>query len=96
MVFSLAGLPGGYEVWIILVIILLLFGRRIPQVARSLGQGISQFKKGLSEPDAEVEAQVKAEDEKAEDKKAEADKAAKTAKTASAMKGESGDAGEES
>jgi len=73
MVFSLAGLPGGYEVWIILVIILLLFGRRIPQVARSLGQGISQFKKGLTEPDAEVEAQAQAEDEK----------------TASAMKGES-------
>lgn len=66
MVFSLAGLPGGYEVWIILVIILLLFGRRIPQVARSLGQGISQFKKGLSDPAAEIEAQAKAEDEKRE------------------------------
>ena len=52
-VFPLAGLPGGYELWIILVILLLLFGRRIPQVARSLGQGISQFKKGLSEPAAE-------------------------------------------
>ena len=65
MVFSLAGLPGGYEVWIILVVILLLFGRRIPQVARSLGQGISQFKKGLTEPDADVEEQVKAEEEKA-------------------------------
>jgi sec-independent protein translocase protein TatA len=44
-----AGLPGGYEVWIILVVILLLFGSRIPKVARSLGQGISQFKKGLNE-----------------------------------------------
>ena len=65
MASPLAGLPGGYEVWIILVIILLLFGRRIPQVARSLGQGISQFKKGLSEPDADIEAQAKAEDEKA-------------------------------
>ena len=48
----LAGMPGGWELWIILAIILLLFGRRIPQVARSLGQGISQFKRGLSEPDA--------------------------------------------
>lgn len=89
MVFSLAGLPGGYEVWIILVIILLLFGRRIPQVARSLGQGISQFKKGLTEPDAEVEAQVKAEEEKAEEEKAEDKKAAKAA---SSMKGEDGEA----
>lgn len=82
MVFPLAGLPGGYEVWIILVIILLLFGRRIPQVARSLGQGISQFKKGLTEPDAEVEAQAKAEDEKA-------------AKTENAQKGEDGDSADE-
>lgn len=50
----LAGLPGGTELWIVLAIILLLFGRRIPQVARSLGQGISQFKKGLSEPEADL------------------------------------------
>ena len=46
----LAGIPGGPELWIILVIILILFGRRLPGVARSLGQGISSFKKGLSEP----------------------------------------------
>lgn len=46
-----AGMPGGWEVWIILMVILLLFGRRIPQVARSLGQGISQFKKGLNDVD---------------------------------------------
>lgn len=50
----LAGLPGGYEWLIILFIILLLFGRRLPGVARSLGQGISSFKKGLSEPVEEV------------------------------------------
>ena len=56
---TIAGLPGGTEIWIILFIVLLLFGRRIPGIARSLGQGISQFKKGLSEPDAEVEAQVR-------------------------------------
>ncbi|MHC5012576.1 MAG: Sec-independent protein translocase subunit TatA/TatB [Planctomycetota bacterium] len=48
----IAGIPGGPEIWVILAIILLLFGRRIPQVARSLGQGISQFKRGLNEPDA--------------------------------------------
>lgn len=65
MLFPLAGLPGSWEIWIVLLIILLLFGRRIPQVARSLGQGISQFKKGLNEPDADIEAQVKAEEAKA-------------------------------
>ncbi|MDA1194363.1 MAG: twin-arginine translocase TatA/TatE family subunit [Planctomycetota bacterium] len=44
------GPPGGWEWMIILVIVLLLFGRRLPGVARSLGQGISSFKKGLNEP----------------------------------------------
>ena len=46
----IAGLPGGWEVWIILLILLLLFGSRIPTVARSLGQGINQFKRGLNDP----------------------------------------------
>ena len=45
-----AGLPGGWELWIILFIILVLFGTRLPKVARSLGQGISEFKKGVNEP----------------------------------------------
>ncbi len=50
----LAGIPGSWEIWVILLVILLLFGSRIPKVARSLGQGISQFKKGLNEGAAEL------------------------------------------
>jgi len=46
----LAGIPGGIEIYVILIIVLILFGRRLPGVARSLGQGISSFKKGLNEP----------------------------------------------
>jgi sec-independent protein translocase protein TatA len=64
----LGGLPGGTEVWIVLIVILLLFGRRIPQVARSLGQGISQFKRGLNEPDADQTTDDEA-DKPAEPKK---------------------------
>jgi sec-independent protein translocase protein TatA len=56
----LAGLPGGYEWLIVLVIVLLLFGRRLPGVARSLGQGISSFKKGLNEPVVEKDEDDKA------------------------------------
>ena len=38
---------GGYEWVIVLVVALLLFGHRIPSMARSLGSGIVEFKKGL-------------------------------------------------
>jgi sec-independent protein translocase protein TatA len=41
------GFPGGPELWIILAIFLLLFGHRIPGMARSMGSGIVEFKKGL-------------------------------------------------
>lgn len=39
----------GLTEWvIILIIMLLLFGRRLPEVGKSLGKGIVEFKKGLS------------------------------------------------
>lgn len=41
------GMPGGVE-WIIFgVVMLLLFGRRLPDVARSIGKSIVEFKKGV-------------------------------------------------
>lgn len=38
----------GYEIWVVLIVALLLFGHRLPKMARSLGSGITEFKKGLS------------------------------------------------
>jgi sec-independent protein translocase protein TatA len=36
--------------WLIIgLIVFLLFGNRLPSVMRSLGQGIVEFKKGMSE-----------------------------------------------
>jgi sec-independent protein translocase protein TatA len=43
------GLPGNWEWVIIAMIALLLFGSRLPQVARSVGDGIREFKKGLKD-----------------------------------------------
>jgi sec-independent protein translocase protein TatA len=44
---------------IILALGLLLFGRRLPEVGRSLGKGIVEFKKGLSGVDEEINNAVK-------------------------------------
>ncbi len=50
---------GGFDSpihWIILIGIgILLFGKRLPEVGRSLGKGIVEFKKGLKGLEDEVE-----------------------------------------
>ncbi len=46
----LGGTIGHWQLILILFVVLLLFGRRLPGLARSLGQGISSFKKGLNDP----------------------------------------------
>ncbi len=52
------GMPGYLEVLIILFVALLLFGNRLPNVARSLAQGIVEFRKGLKgEPEKQEEQQ---------------------------------------
>jgi sec-independent protein translocase protein TatA len=48
-------MPGGYEWIVILLAVLLFFGKRIPGVARSLGSGISEFKQGLREGAADAQ-----------------------------------------
>ena len=46
---------GHWEIIIILVFALLIFGRRLPEVARSLGKGIVEFKKGVRGIEDEVD-----------------------------------------
>ena len=42
--------PGIGQLLIVLVIILLFFGgKRIPQMMRSIGQSVTEFKKGVSD-----------------------------------------------
>ena len=45
---------GPWEIIIILVIALLIFGKRLPEVGKSLGKGIVEFKKGLHGVEDEI------------------------------------------
>ncbi|MBL8842196.1 MAG: twin-arginine translocase TatA/TatE family subunit [Planctomycetes bacterium] len=52
----LLGPIGAPELLIILMLGLLMFGGRLPDVARSLGKSVNQFKKGLKDLDDDVDA----------------------------------------
>lgn len=48
------GMPGPFE-WIIIAGLgLLIFGKRLPEVGKSLGKGIVEFKKGLKSVEDDV------------------------------------------
>ncbi len=54
------GMPGGSEMIIVFVVILLLFGaKRLPELSRSLGKSLGEFRKGQEEgtrPDLESDS----------------------------------------
>ena len=48
---------GGQEIFLILLIVLLLFGgAKIPKLMKGLGQGINEFKKGMKGEDIDTKA----------------------------------------
>lgn len=56
---------GYQELLLILVIVLILFGaQRLPDLARSLGASVKEFKKGVSDTKDEGTSQAKKEEEK--------------------------------
>lgn len=66
---AILGMPGGAELWIILGVVVLLFGgAKIPQLMRGVGQGVGELKKGLEEGKAAFSDAGKPE-EKPEEKK---------------------------
>lgn len=48
-------MPGGWEWVLILLVALLLFGKRLPEVGRSVGKAIVEFKKGVKGIEEEID-----------------------------------------
>lgn len=75
LTFILAAFFGGQELWLILVIVLVLFGgAKLPSLARGLGQSIKEFKKAqkeVEEPETKAVEPKSAEAKAAEVKKIE-------------------------
>ena len=52
----LLAIPGGMEWILIAVVVLLLFGgKKIPELMKGLGKGISEFKKGKKENEKDLD-----------------------------------------
>ena len=50
-----AGIFGGWEIVLILAVVLILFGaKKLPELAKGLGQGIKEFKKATKEVSEEI------------------------------------------
>lgn len=69
MNFLFVSLPGGTEWFVILVVALLLFGKRLPEVARSMGKSIQEFKRGLNNVKDDIEENLNEEGKKNLEKK---------------------------
>ncbi len=55
----ITGMPGGFELLIVLGIALLLFGNRLPSLMRSAGRSVVEFKKGVQGIEDDVETATK-------------------------------------
>ncbi len=53
-----AWVPGPTEMIVIGVIMLLLFGSRLPSVMRNLGRGVTEFKRGIKSTEDEVKKTI--------------------------------------
>ena len=63
---SLAMIGWQEGLWILVVLLLLFGGRKLPELARAMGTSITQFKKGLSEADEDAKRVGEAKEGEAE------------------------------
>ena len=73
------GIPGGPELLIVLLVLVLLFGaNKIPKLARSTGQAMGEFQRGRNEIEEELQQMESTNDDEEDD-----ETAASTSKTTS-------------
>jgi sec-independent protein translocase protein TatA len=62
--FVILGIPGPWQVILIVLVVLLLFGgRKIPELMKGLGQGMKEFKKATKDEKGEPEEKKEIEKE---------------------------------
>ncbi len=50
---------GGPEIWVIVVLVLLLFGgKKIPELMRGMGRGVGELQKGIEDGKKAMEANI--------------------------------------
>ena len=67
---NLLGIIGGQEILIILLIVLVLFGgRKIPELMRGLGKGVKEYKNAVNGMEDEVRQATEEKPEESKDSK---------------------------
>ena len=56
--FQLAWSQGPFELGVILIVALLLFGGRLPSMMRNMGRGVTEFKKGIKDTSKDIQNSI--------------------------------------
>lgn len=73
------GIIGPWQLVLIVLVVLLLFGgKKIPELMRGLGKGVTEFKKGIEDAEKEFKKGTSSDSDKKEDKVLEPDKIERT------------------
>ena len=59
------GIPGVWQIVLLVLVILLLFGgRKIPELMKGIGQGMKEFKKATTDEEEDGEEKIEEEEKK--------------------------------